>query len=276
MPINDSLNTPPCSVDMQFLILASGEQVLHVNSAIHTLLGYATKDFFETDLRFAKLIHTADQNITEELFSLVAQETPKNINFRCRQQNGKIICLQGRYHKQYDQNAALILHLQLTDAKLLKQNLNDSIFLSNFTAMMENSEDYIFFKDRNHVFTAASQTLISITDPSEHWTDLIGKTDYDVFPEEYADNYYYLEKQLFSGAPAVQEIQKILDNQGNIGWVDNRKYPIVNKQGEIIGLFGIARDITENILNQQKVQKLLSEQKSILENNLIGIATVKN
>ncbi len=39
----------------------------------------------------------------------------------------------------------------------------------------------------------------SITDPTEHWTDLLGLTDYDVFPEEYADIYYHLEKQVFSG-----------------------------------------------------------------------------
>jgi hypothetical protein len=37
-----------------------------------------------------------------------------------------------------------------------------------------------------------------------------------------------------------------LDNYGHAGWVDNRKYPIKNKEGEIIGLFGIAR-IVSNI-----------------------------
>jgi hypothetical protein len=47
------------------------------------------------------------------------------------------------------------------------------------------------------------------------------------------------------GAPVASERQKIFDNQGNIGWIDNRKYPIVDNNNEIIGLFGIARDITE-------------------------------
>lgn len=70
--------------------------------------------------------------------------------------------------------------------------------MANFVAMMENTDDFIYFKDRNHVFTGASQTLVALTHPAEHWTDLLGQTDYDVFPQAYADIYYRLEKQVFS------------------------------------------------------------------------------
>jgi hypothetical protein len=37
------------------------------------------------------------------------------------------------------------------------------------------------------------------------------------------------------------------------GWVDNRKYPIRNAQGEITGLFGIARVITEQVLAEHRL-----------------------
>jgi PAS domain-containing protein len=106
----------------------------------------------------------------------------------------------------------------------------------NFAAMMDNTDDYIYFKDRNHVFTGASQTLVSLCDPAEHWTDLLGQTDYDVFPEAYADVYYRLEKQIFSGTPVAHETQETLTKDGKKGWIDNRKYPIRDEHGEIIGL----------------------------------------
>jgi PAS domain S-box-containing protein len=111
--------------------------------------------------------------------------------------------------------------------------------------MLENTDDFIYFKDNNHVFTADSQTLVSITNASNHWSELIGQTDYDVFPEKYADIYYALEKSVFARAKVAQDAQTYIDNSGNIGWVDNRKYPIKNDDGEIVGLFGIARDITD-------------------------------
>ena len=154
-----------------------------------------------------------------------------------------------------------MLNLLLQDAKTLQRTLSDASTMVNFTAMMENTDDFIYFKDRNHVFTGASQTLVSLCDPAEHWTDLLGQTDYDVFPEEYADGYYRLEKQIFSGMPVAREIQETLTKDGRKGWVDNRKYPIRDEHGEIIGLYGIARDITERkqaeaALNGEKDRRL--------------------
>jgi|GEM_PF-1855931 len=277
MAINSLLNKLTShSVNMQFLLLESGEQVLRVGSGMRDLLGYDEKDFIESGLSFSDLVHSDDRDIASTLFSLKLQTTAKIVNFRCRKANGKIVCLQGCYQKHYEKSTGLKLILQLTDAKSLNQYLDDPVLLSNFTTMMENSDDYIYFKDRNHVFTGASQTLVSLTDPSEHWSDLIGKTDYDVFSEEYADAYYRLEKQVFSGVPVANEIQKTLDNQGNTGWIDNRKYPIFDNNNEIIGLFGIARDITESVNNQKKIELLLSEKKAILETSLVGFGTLQN
>ncbi|MFZ4625236.1 MAG: EAL domain-containing protein [Rhodoferax sp.] len=130
--------------------------------------------------------------------------------------------------------------------------------------MMENSNDFIFFKDRNHVFTGASQTLVSVTDPSQHWTDLIGQTDYDVFAEEYADVYYRLEKQVFAGMAVAQEIQQYQTKDGLKGWIDNRKHPIRNAQGEITGLFGIARVITDRVVAEQALQQERDSTRTIL------------
>ena len=153
-----------------------------------------------------------------------------------------------------------MLDLLLQDAKSLPRTLDDASLTANFRAMMENTDDFIYFKDRNHVFTGASQTLVTICHPAEHWTDLLGQTDYDVFPEGLADRYYRLEKQVFAGLPVAHEIQPIMRKDGRAGWVDNRKYPFRNLDNEIVGLFGIARDITRSVEAEQsehKVQRAL-------------------
>ncbi|MFW5443617.1 MAG: PAS domain S-box protein [Methylococcaceae bacterium] len=248
------------SVSMQFALTENYTRVLYIDSGFKTLSGYNVEDFLNAELHFVDLIHPDDKDLADELFSLELKTLSKAINFRFKHANGGIICLQGNYSKQLEPSSTeLQLKLQLSDAKDLKKLVSNQVLLTSFSAMMENTDDYIYFKDRNHVFTGASKTLVTLT-KSKHWKELIGKTDYDVFPEAYADNYYRLEKQVFSGNIEVaHEVQKILDNSGNQGWVDNRKYPIKDKSGNIIGLFGIARDITDSTLLEQALKQ--SEQR---------------
>ena len=209
------------------------------------------------------------------LFSGEYKPTSDKCNIRIRRNDGLITCFKVIYKKVIESiDNSIILELLIQDAKSLANKQDKQALMVEFVSMMENTNDYIYFKDRNHVFTGASQTLVNLTNPSEHWTDLIGKTDYDVFPEEYADIYYNLEKQVFSGVSIAHETQETLDNSGKRGWVDNRKYPLLNEKKEIIGLFGIARDITET----QQIQKTLklSEKRfrTIFEESPLGVALI--
>jgi|GEM_PF-1764511 len=223
--------------------LSAPPRTLEVNGDIDGLLGFSADDFLSGRVALRERIHADDQDIADSLFGPSPTNANGQFNLRLRQANGRIRCIKALYAKSVAEGVT-VLELRLQDAKSLPRTLSDAALTANFRAMMENTNDFIYFKDRNHVFTGASQTLVSITDPSEHWTDLLGQTDYDVFPEEFADVYYRLEKQIFSGLSIAHEIQGFQSKTGKRGWVDNRKYPIRDEQGEIIGLFGIARDIT--------------------------------
>ena len=254
--------------------LTQPASVKSVSQTVKALLGFSSDKFLNGKISLPDLIHSHDQDIADELFSTNVETTSGTFNIRIRHADGRIRCIKGQYTKDVDSNQnSIILNLVLQDAKMLWK---PQAIMANYTAIMDNTDDYIYFKDRNHVFTGASHTLVSLTNPSEHWSDLLGKTDYDVFPEEFADIYYRLEKQVFSGFKVAHEIQEILDHDGNKGWVDNRKYPIYGKSGEIIGLFGIARDITSFYLQQQKLKELLAEQAAIIDNNLVGVVTACN
>ena len=259
------------------LSLTGSLAVLSATAGIQRLIGFSAADFTSGKVGFQQLIHAHDQDIADSLFSSDMTVPDGIINIRLRQASRKICCVKGTFRKLKEEaDNGIVLELLLQDAKSLWQGESDTPMMSNFAAIMENTDDYIYFKDRNHVFTGASQTLVAITSPSEHWTDLLGQTDYDVFPEEYADIYYELEKQVFAGTAVAHEVQQFVDNQGEQGWVDNRKYPLHGDNGDIIGLFGVARDVTEIYRQQQKVEQLLGEQAAILNNRLVGIVTVRD
>lgn len=242
--------------------LGDGMRVSTVTGTPETLLGYSEAQFTAGTVRLEKLIHTDDQDIAERMFSHATSTGMQQVNFRLRQANGRIKCIKGLYKKNTDIDGTIQLKLLVQDAKSLPRTMDDAAATINFIAMMEATDDYIYFKDRNHVFTGASQTLVSLCDATEHWSDFLGKTDYDVFPEEYADIYYRLEKQVFSGVDVAHEVQAILTKTGETGWVDNRKYPIRDAMGEVIGLYGIARNITQQkkIEENLKLTQFVSDQ----------------
>lgn len=260
-----------CSLEANIRIsLSTPITTLSVDEHIYALLGFSANDFISGKINLQNLMHQDDQDIAATLFSseLPTKTTTnsRSFNVRLRHADGRIRCIKGYYEKIVLDNV-LVLDLLLQDAKSLWQPQSDQSLMANFKAMMDNTDDYIYFKDRNHVFTGASQALVKITESTQHWTEFLGLTDYDVFLEEYADIYYSLEKKVFSGVNVAHDIQETLLKDGSKGWINNRKYPINNENGEIVGLFGIARDVTES---KQAELALKESEASLKESQLIA------
>lgn len=253
--------------------LSDPVRTISVDGDVEGLLGFSSEAFLSGKVSLVSLVHPGDQDIADMLFAspLAASASLRGtFNIRLRHADGRIRCVRGEYARSVSADGVTGVDVLLQDAKRLWHSQGDQTMMASFKAMMDNTDDFIFFKDRNHVFTGASQTLVALTAPVEHWTELIGKTDYDVFPETYADVYYALEKQVFSGVAVAHEVQEILRKDGSKGWVDNRKYPIHDDAGAIIGLFGIARDISalNNLTRGLEAQQQFS--RSLIE-NLPGI-----
>lgn len=262
-------------------VLGSPNLISFVSKQINQLFGFSAEDFLTGSVIFEDLIHPDDRELSLSLFSNQVHHGLAKINFRIRKKNTRIQCITGTYKKYRKKDSSeIILELLLQNSNSLNQTIEKHTLLANFSAMMQVTDDYIYFKDRNHVFTGASQTLVSVSDPSEHWTNLIGLTDYDIFPEEYADRYYSQEKMIFNGEVSIaQEIQPLLGNNGKHGWIDNRKYPIKDKNGEIIGLFGIARDISDvRQLQKDLIKKVeqLETSNKIFDEAGDAIAIIKD
>jgi PAS domain S-box-containing protein len=255
------MQEPKFSVTFEYEI-GDSTNLVNLSGNPELSLGYSESDFLSGTIDLFDKVHNDDSDIVQDFLSLSLTDSPLTTNLRIRNASGKITCFKVIYEKHLEDNST-VLKLNLLKATLLNRTMEEATSMVNFKAIMENTDDYIYFKDRNHVFTGASQTLVSLCDPAEHWSDLLGKTDYDVFPEEYADIYYRLEKQVFSGSPVAHEVQETLTKSGVKGWVDNRKYPIRDSSNEIIGLFGIARDITEEILAKQDLETALRQIESL-------------
>ena len=255
------------NVELAFLLSENELQCTKITGDISVIIGYSNQDLLLGAPNFISLFHPDDADIVQSIFSYSEQVKPISLTFRLITLDGRYIIVRACYVKSANAaNQQTVIQIEIQHPKGLDIDIVEKSALGNFIAMLENTNDYIYFKDRNHIFTGASQMLVEVTNPTKHWTDLIGKTDYDVLSKDYADIYYTLEKQVFNGEISVaRDIQPFLDNDGNEGWVDNRKYPIHDADGNIIGLFGIARDITQLIWAEEELKKEKEYAESIIE-----------
>ena len=76
--------------------------------------------------------------------------------------------------------------------------------------------------------------------------DILGKTDFDVYPAELAEKYWADDKAVIdSGQPIHNREEVGRDAQGNPVWILSTKMPRRDSQGTVIGLVGIGRDFTK-------------------------------
>ena len=232
-----------CTPDVSFTFeLSPGPTLVAIDGQPGPLLGYSAAQLLQGSVVLAALVHPGDQDLAEELFSPQAVPGQGSANLRLRRADGRICCVQACFaHSVQQRTGAAQLVLQLRDAKRLAPSLVSNPLMEHFQATMESTGDFVFFKTRQHVFASASETLAAITQCAQ----LTGLTDYDVFSESHADRFYALEKQVFAGVAVARAVQPFTRRDGTPGWVDNCKYPVHGPDGQIAGLFGIARDVTD-------------------------------
>ncbi len=120
-------------------------------------------------------------------------------------------------------------------------------------ALMENLPDSIYFKDANSRFLHISKSKAlksGLTDAAE----AVGKTDFDFFAPEDAQAGFDDEQGIIrTGQALVGKEEKHIWPDGRETWVVTSKLPLRDKQGNIIGTFGISHDIT---VQKQALQAL--------------------
>ena len=126
----------------------------------------------------------------------------------------------------------------------------------DFVIFLENTTDFVYFKDNNSRFRFCSQTLANITGHAS-WRDMIGKHDLEVFPEDVAQIYYEEELPVFqNGIPLLNKTDPYYDAQGRKGWVSTNKWPVFDDENKVIGIFGISRDITERKKMEEEIRHM--------------------
>lgn len=111
--------------------------------------------------------------------------------------------------------------------------------------LLDNIPDTIYFKDADSRFTRINKgqcQLLGIADESL----ALGRTDLDFFDEEHAQQAFADEQEIVrTGRPQISKMERVSGTGTKQRWMTSTKVPIKDEAGQVIGIVGVSRDVTE-------------------------------
>lgn len=134
------------------------------------------------------------------------------------------------------------------------------------------SSDTIYFKDADSKFiwnSRAHATQFGIDDPKE----MVGKSDFDFFPKEFASRSRREELEIMeSGEPLLLNAERLEKPDGSVVWYSSSKYPLFDENQNIVGTWGISRNITQIKLVEEELSRTNEKLKKLSQiDDLTGL-----
>lgn len=144
----------------------------------------------------------------------------------------------------------------ITSNKKVESELSKINTLLN--TLIQNLPDAIYMKDtqyRKVIVNKGDLQNCGVEKPE----DVLGKTDFEIYPKEIAEKYFEDDQQVIEHGKIILNREEELPGNPK-RWILTTKAPLKNKKGEIIGLVGIGHDITHR--KQMMLELETAKQKA--------------
>jgi len=131
--------------------------------------------------------------------------------------------------------------LDISTERQLEKELRNTISL--LRSLIDSIPDLVFYKTPDGYYQGCNPSFEAFTGKKEQ--EIIGSTDYDLFDTVTADLFRFHDKSMFAKMETIRNEEWVTYPDGKKVLLDTIKTPYKNADGEVIGLLGVGRDITE-------------------------------
>jgi len=154
----------------------------------------------------------------------------------------KTILLNARqiFRENIGSHIILLAMEDITERKMAEERISEVIRQQQ--AILDNIPNIAWLKDREGRYVAVNDPFSRALGMAPE--DLVGKNDHDIYPPELAVKYEKDFRGVMTTGRRTYFEESVVDPEGKIQYVEKIKTPIFNDKGVIIGIIGIAHDIT--------------------------------
>nr|MBP7688293.1 PAS domain S-box protein [Thermoflexales bacterium] len=224
--------------DAIVLVDRETHQILEVNSAATRIFGYSRAEL----LALKNIDLSIDPNGTRQ--SMTAQMTAVPFRqIRCKDGTLCPVEITASYITWHGRPCVLAALRNITERQAMEDALRASELL--LRTLIDTLPERIFAKDLQSRFTLANASEIRL-DGAASFEELRGKTDFDIYPHDLAQQYFDDEQPILTeGKALISREERNIDRAGQTRWQVTTKVPLRDAADRLIGLVGMAVDITE-------------------------------
>jgi PAS domain S-box-containing protein len=264
------------ATDMVYLMSIPSGRYDYVSPASTQLFGYTPEEFCSSPVLIRRVIHPDWNPYFEDHWArLLAGEVPPVYEYQIVHKSGETRWMNQRNSAIRSGDGGTLIAIlgvvsDVTERKRVEAQLDEQ--RTRLRTLVQTIPDLIWLKDPGGVYLGCNTQFERLTGYSE--AEIVGKTDYDFFDAELADFFRRKDRAVMeAGKPSANEEEIIFPNTGQQGVFETIKTPMRDGAGKLIGVMGIARDISERKLAEVALQRQKEFMSQVLDTdpNLIFV-----
>lgn len=265
------------------------------SARVTDILGYSPQQLKDDPKLWENSIHPDDLPKVMNAVANTALGQPINVEYRIRTATGEWRWFHDRSMHLHDYRGDTLIEgmaSDITDRKLAEEKVSQSEqnykqLQELFRNMADIVPDMLWAKDLNKKYIFVNNSVCKKLLMASDTLEPIGKDDMFFARREresHPDNPNWHtfgelcrdSDQLVIDSGKTTQFDEFGNIKGRFLFLDVIKTPLYNEKGEMIGVVGTARDVTENKKAELKLRESEANLKAIIENSLENIWSVNN
>ncbi|MEM3597145.1 MAG: PAS domain S-box protein [Candidatus Bathyarchaeia archaeon] len=251
--------------------ISSDGKIISLNPAFEKITGWKSEEWIGKP--FTAIVHPEDVAKAVESFQSTLAGKSKIVELRVRSKSGDYLV--GEFTsvpliKDGEIVGEFGIARDITTRKTYEDNLQR--ITATLQTLIHAIPDIVYFKDtegRNLIVNNAFEKLVGLKKE-----EIIGKRDEELFPPDLAAQCRKSDEEVLSKGIAIRAEEYAVDKKGIKRFFDTIKVPIYDKNGNVVGIIGVSRDITGRKIIEEKLKEREEFFRSIVENSHDGVAII--